>query len=88
MSEALRSWHCLVEEINGRTAFGMPAVRDPDATCDAYEPTASADLVGLTVTAPGDGACCSDGHYLCVGCLHLSGEAIAERVAAGRKGGA
>lgn len=78
-SESLQQWSLLVHEVNGRSVVGMPGVRDPDFPCDAYRPTPDADLLGLRVTAAGDGDCASDGHYLCGGCEHLSASAFERR---------
>jgi hypothetical protein len=36
-------------------------------------------MLGLRVTAPGNGRCDSDGHYLCGGCAQLSMSAWEER---------
>ena len=66
------AWKLLEHEVNGRAVVGMLGVRDPEFPCDEYQPTDNVDLLGMRVTAPGDGLCDSDGHYLCVGCVHLS----------------
>lgn len=66
------AWLVLIEEVNGRPAFGAPGVRDPAAPCHAFDPVAEIDWLGLAVTAPGTGDCVSDGHYLCRGCARLS----------------
>lgn len=55
-TNALDRWRWLVEEVNGRRAFGMPGVRDPDAPCDAFAPGKPA------------GKCETDGHYMCDEC--------------------
>lgn len=71
-------WVLLVETINDRAAFGVAGVRVPAAPCNEYMPTASPepDWLGLRVTASGRGDCSTDGHYLCVGCQHISQESI------------
>jgi hypothetical protein len=73
------AWAAMVAELNGRTFVGMPGVRDPDHPCEEYQPTEDADFLGVWLTAPGDGACDSDGHYLCGGCRNLSENGLLER---------
>lgn len=63
------TWHELVENINGRSVFGQPNVRDPLAPCDAFDPAPDLDWLGLRATVYGAGTCAGDGHYLCLGCL-------------------
>lgn len=58
--------------------FGQAGVRDPDAPCEAYDPTENAGYLGLTITAKGDGDCNSDGHYLCHDCKRLSNARVQE----------
>ena len=59
------AWHCLVENVNGRSVLGQAGVRDPDGPCEAFTATAY----------DGSGKCMSDGHYLCVECSELSPDA-------------
>jgi hypothetical protein len=68
---SLQSWAWLVDEVNDRATLGHPGVRDPEARCDAFDPVADIDWLGLRRTSPGDGDCHSDGHYLCLGCSRL-----------------
>lgn len=74
-------WARLVAEINDQPKVGQPGVRDVDAPCDEYLPTGDPgpDWLGLRVTPSGYGSCDSDGHYLCVGCQHVSQRSIDER---------
>ncbi len=54
-------WRALISEVNGgRIPDGEPGVRDVDAPCDVFEPGES-----------GHGPCETDGHYLCVECVHI-----------------
>jgi hypothetical protein len=52
-------WAELVAQVNGRTTFGQPGVRDPENPCTAFEP-------GLP-----DGDCETDGHYMCDECTKM-----------------
>lgn len=65
------SWGELVHAVNGREVFGMRGVRDPDARCEHFDPMPNIDWLGMRQTAPGDGTCIPDGHYLCKGCREL-----------------
>jgi hypothetical protein len=78
---AVRRWNDLVAFVNGRVYLGAPGVRDPGAPCDDYLPTVDPepDWLGLRVTASGFGSCDGDGHYLCVGCQHVSRRGLDER---------
>lgn len=76
---SLVAWAELIECVNDRTSLGERGVRDPDYPCAEHSPTDNRDLLGLRITAPGDGPCDSDGHYLCVGCIRLSARSIDER---------
>lgn len=79
MADLPIAWREMVHNLNGDTLFMSAGVRDPEAPCEAYEPTKNPDHLGLRITAPGNGRCDSDGHYLCVGCVHLSAHSIEER---------
>ncbi len=79
--KTLEAWRLLEAEVNGRQVVGMPGVRDPEYPCEEYAPTEDPDLLGLHLTAPGNGSCDSDGHYLCGGCLHLSESGLERRSA-------
>ena len=68
-----RLWRALVDEINGgripsydRIPDGEPGIRDVDARCDAFEPVGAPYEI-----AKGNGNCQTDGHYLCVECVHI-----------------
>jgi hypothetical protein len=74
MRTALDAWADLEAAINGRVVFGAAGVRDPEARCAEFAPVEQIDWLGRYVTAPGTGDCRSDGHYLCLGCQHLSGQ--------------
>lgn len=65
-------WQALVHAIHGRPVFGQRGVRDPDSPCEEFDPVEGIDMLGLRITAPLDGDCWTDGHYLCGGCRHLS----------------
>lgn len=54
----LAAWNELIAQVNGRTFFGQPGVRDPDAPCDAFAPG----------TPEASGRCSTDGHYMCDEC--------------------
>lgn len=57
-------WRALYEDLNGRAHKPeYPQTRDPDAPCDAWEQTDAPD---------GSGHCLTDGHYMCVECIHIS----------------
>lgn len=58
---------------------GVKGKRSSDYPCEGYEPTPNATFIGLYVTAPGNGSCDSDGHYLCNDCIHLSRRAYEEK---------
>lgn len=75
---AVARWDLLVAFVNDRDIVGAPGVRDPQARCAEYLPTVDPepDWLGLRVTASGYGSCSTDGHYLCVGCQHISQESI------------
>lgn len=66
------AWRELTARVNGETLFGVAGVRDPDYPCDAFDPVADIDWLGVRITAPGNGQCDADGHYLCRGCRELS----------------
>lgn len=70
------AWAELEANVNGRTVFGQRGVRDPSAPCEAFDPVDGIDWLGMRLTAPGDGACRTDGHYLCLGCREIGREAI------------
>ena len=70
-------WRLLEAEVNGRSYVGQVGVRDPEHPCAGYTPTAEPDLLGIRITAAGNGRCDSDGHYLCGGCAEISAAAIA-----------
>lgn len=61
MTTALERWAWLTAEVNGRTAIGMPGVRDPESPCELFTPGEPSSTSG----------CDSDGHYICEECLHL-----------------
>lgn len=69
------AWAELTENVNGRTVFGQRGVRDPEAPCGMFDPVEEIDWLGVRITAPGDGTCSADGHYLCRGCRHLDVDA-------------
>jgi len=79
VSRLPQRWAELVDNVNGRTRFGQRHVRDPEAPCEMFEPVDGFDFMGTTIFANGDGDCDTDGHYLCVGCVHLSERAMLER---------
>jgi hypothetical protein len=53
-----------------RTPVGLPGNRDPEFRCLQYDPRRKRGE---------HGDCDTDGHYLCVGCTHISEYALAER---------
>jgi hypothetical protein len=53
-------WRSFIAELHGLALVGTPGVRDVDAPCDAFEPG-----------TPGQGSCQTDGHYMCVECVHI-----------------
>ncbi len=68
-------WRALVAEINGgRILDGEPGIRDVDHPCDVFEP---ADEPGEY--SEGGGTCDTDGHYLCLECVHISTSALRHR---------
>lgn len=56
------AWRILELEVNGKAYVGQPGVRDPECPCEEFEPG-----------TPGGqrGTCLSDGHYMCLECVHL-----------------
>lgn len=72
MADLPLAWHTLVENMNGRSVFGQPGVRDPEGPCDAFDPAPDIDWIGLRTSAHAAGKCCGDGHYLCLGCREFN----------------
>lgn len=69
-------WRAIVAQINGltltaygRVPDGLPGIRDVDAPCDVFEP--GKPQVG--------GDCWTDGHYLCLECIHIDPDVYDER---------
>lgn len=68
-------WRALVSEINGgRIPDGEPGIRDVDAPCDDFVPAGKP-----WQDAAGDGACDTDGHYVCRECVHISQRELRRR---------
>lgn len=62
-----------------KNVVGEWGIRDRENPCSEFAPTVAAlthsnGLLGLRITAPGDGQCMSDGHYACMDCYELSRE--------------
>jgi len=68
-------WRALVSEINGgRVLDGEPGIRDIDAPCEAFEPAGKPFQL-----AAGTGTCETDGHHMCVECVHITLETLRAR---------
>ena len=71
-------WRTLIHAINGendpRIPDGAPGVRDVDAPCEAFEPAGKPYQI-----ANGSGDCMTDGHNLCVECVHIAQETLREK---------
>lgn len=68
------TWRALLAELNGRPLDGTLGIRDVDAPCYEFEPYGQPNE-----HSPGEGACETDGHYLCVECKHISLRAVRRR---------
>lgn len=69
-------WRDFVWKINegNRLPDGMRGIRDVDAPCDVFEPAGEPGEY-----ANGTGECLTDGHYMCVECVHIDLQTLRRR---------